>query len=150
MIGVWNYSERVDPMTDEETASLILMSMDPPLVTLRMPPDPMNPVYLNVTCAHDRTDVFMQWNRSLTASDDQVALLHRLPPAEAFTAEWVHLGDGWVANPEAIPFLRLLLDQEELLVRGTLRDGTTLLVRFSLTGSREAISRIAEACNWTP
>ena len=102
---------------------------------------------LMVACTDNDTDVFIMWGEYL-GSDRSTPIVHRFPPAPAQRSRWF-VGTGTsVIKRGDIPMVREIINNPELIVRVTPYASGPVTATFDLTGARDAIGKVAEACGW--
>lgn len=129
--GSWIMVEDQDPMNDS------------PQVVTGLEEDGAT---LYVGCVDGRTNVLIRWDEYL-GMDTAVTVTHRLPPKPAERGSWLRGGESTVA-PDPIALLRGMVAGTELVVRTTPYMSGQVTVTFDLTGAREAVGKVAEACGW--
>ena len=78
-----------------------------------------------------RLDEEKAFNKSLTQSNDNTAL-------------------GLWRGGTAIPFIKSLYDKQTMLLRFTPYNSNSYTVTFPISGTRNAVDKLAAACNWKP
>ena len=132
--GSWMVSEERDPMDDSREVTAILQSHD------------ADDVALVAGCTDNRTSVMVYWDDYL-GSSRAIPVTHRFPPAPAQRSNWFG-NSNTTFKMNAIPMLREAVSNPELIVRVTPYSGGPVTATFNLTGAREAIGKVANACGW--
>lgn len=101
-------------------------------------------------CQQEQTALFVSWGTYLGTSEANVS--YRLDASAPRIDSWAIANDrevmGLWRSTDAVPFIKALLDAEQLVLEVTLYDGRAFTGRFELAGIKQAIVPLREACGW--
>ena len=106
---------------------------------------------LFLRCSEDTTSIYVRADDYL-GGDDSISAQLRIGSGKSETVLWRVSTNSrafglWRAN-HSIPFIKRLLDQPTLTVRVTPYRENTITEVFDISGLRENIPPLAEACHW--
>ena len=145
--GQWLFQEETSGIDGRRDVWLSVMSQNTQPGTLGR----QGSARLWVRCMQNSTNVFITFN-AYTTDDQQVRYRLDDRAAASVYMETMRGGDGigiW-SGGRAIPFARSLFDANTLLVEYSSYEHTGLEFEFDVSGLRERIGPLAEACNWRP
>ena len=137
----WTYKEFIDPIDDTKKFFFSKYSED----TI----DGVERAILFIRHANDRTDLFINWGRTLNAShEDTVSVIIRLDREEAFQEVW-DIGNSLQSTFSTSPddLIQKLLDTSVMAVRTQGRGGP-LTVTFDIRGFKQLAERFNSQLNW--
>ena len=146
--GGWTISRNTNPLDDSETVVALLRATQGVGGLLD------EPVMLVARCQSNRTEVYINWQDYLGDDDDNIRttskrVTYRFPPADARTETWdVSTDNDSTFVARAIPFLRVLVQNEQLVMQTTPYNEAPTTAIFDLTGARHVLEPLAETCNW--
>lgn len=146
--GGWSISRRTNPLDDSETVVAMLSASEGTGGLLG------EPVRLIARCQSNRTEFYVNWQDYLGDDDNDVRatgkrVTYRFPPAEARTEMWnVSTDNDSTFVARAIPFLRVLVENERLVMQTTPYNEAPTTAIFELKGARRVLEPLAETCNW--
>lgn len=113
------------------------------------------PIVLVVRCSSNTTDAYINWHDFLGDDDlgnvrsTRKRVTYRFPPVAAQTEMWsVSTDNDSTFVRRAIPFLRRMVESEQLVVQTTPYNEAPSMAVFDLDGALDALTPIAETCNW--
>ena len=147
----WRTSQSTNPLDDSRTMVAVLEATTGTGGMLE--PEPIS---LVVRCQSNRTEAYINWHDFLGDDDlDNIRstrkrVTYRFPPATAETGLWgVSTDNDATFVPRAIPFLRTLVESEQLVVQTIPYNEAPSTAIFDLDGAMDALALIAETCEWT-
>ena len=146
--GDWRTSQTTNPIDDSATVVAILEASQ------GVGGFNDDPIRLVARCQSNKTEVYFNWHDFLgddtnDVYSDRKRVTYRFPPADATTELWGISTDNdatFAARP--IPFLRTLVESDQLVMQTTPYGESPTTATFDLTGARDAIEPIAETCSW--
>lgn len=148
--GSWQTDTRTNPLDDSRTVIAALEASEGVGGIAR------EPIILVARCQSNTTEVYIEWRDYLGDDDldsirsDEKRVTYRFPPADAQTELWgVSTDDTGTFATNPIPFLRTLVESEQLVAQTIPYGESPSMAIFGLAGAEAAIAPIAEECNWT-
>ncbi len=148
--GDWVVSVETSAMTDETNVYLRLESEQPVYCSWSSG----NPVTLLLRCRENTTSAIFSTGCHMTSSrynnygDVTYRLDDEAPRVKGFTESTNNRSLGLWRGGQAIPFIREMLDNEQLLVRMMPYGESAFEVSFNISGLDEAIQPLRDACGW--
>ena len=146
--GAWRTSRTTNPIDDSATVVATLSASQ------GVGGFGDDPIRLVARCQSNKTEVYFNWHDFLgddtnDVYSDKKRVTYRFPPADATTELWgISTDNDSTFVARAIPFLRTLVESDQLVIRTTPYGESPTTATFDLTGARGAIEPIAETCSW--
>ena len=148
--GGWRVNRSTNPLDDSTTVVAVLNA------TEGVGGVGSEPISLIARCQSNMTEVYIDWHDFL--GDDELGsprssrkrVTYRFPPADAETETWgVSTDNDSTFVARAIPFLRAMVESEQLVMQTTPYNEAPSTAIFDLTGTRSALEPVAQTCTWT-
>ena len=140
--GGWIVTTESDPIDDSPTVIAMAAEEDG---------TPLRTAMLIARCMRNRTETWIAWDDYL-GSDSRSEVTYRFPPAAARSSSWSgSVDDRATFSPRPMPLLREISENDgsQMVARTTPYNSGPVTVTFDLTGARDAIAQVAEACGWS-
>ncbi|QIG80564.1 type VI secretion system-associated protein TagO [Stakelama tenebrarum] len=147
-IGDWSISRETNPIDDTETVIVSLNAVEGSSSFGDAP-------RLVVRCQSNKTELYAIWHDYLgddshNVYDNWKYVTRRLGTEPSKKQRWGISTDNeatfYPTSP--ITMLKEMVDADRLVLQTTPYNESPVTAVFDLTGSKEAISQVAEACNW--
>lgn len=145
--GKWNVSKDVNPIDDSVRVTAILYSTNTKSTWGKR-------VSLVARCMSNKTEVYINWNDYLGDDSNSVYadwknLTIRIGEAKAIKQRWgISTDKEATFAPKAIQLLKSMVGNSKFLAQTTPYNESPVTAIFDTTGSKNALSPLAEACNW--
>lgn len=147
--GAWQVRDTRSALDDSRRVILIVESREP----LRGRFGRAEPASLILRCEENTTALFVNWGGHFMSDLNRGGRvdyrIDRRPPGQVtMQASNDHMALGLWSGRTAIPFIRQLLEGEELYLRATPFSESRIEARFPIAGLETAIRPLREACSW--
>jgi type VI secretion system protein VasI len=142
-IGKWNLQEDKSPIDDTVNVYLSIISNEP----VSSGYNTVKPS-LFIRCSEGKTNVFLNWGLYLGL--DETKMLTRFDKEKAETSSWSISTDNKAIffQGKDIEFAKKLMQHETLLTQITPYGQSPVMATFEISGLKEAIIPLREACKW--
>jgi type VI secretion system protein VasI len=141
--GKWQVQTEQSPIDDSKNVYLSLTANDS---IVRRYGKNLTPT-LHFRCKEKKTEGYINFDTFLGSDSTQVTT--RLDKDKAKTSSWGISTDHNAAFiPQAVPFIKSLLDKEALLVQLTPYSENTIMTSFDIRGLAASVKPLSEACSW--
>ena len=148
LTGAWNISRDVNPVDDSKTVTAVLDSSEGQSSR-------GNRVTLFARCKSNKTEMYVDWNDYLGDDSNDVYedwkyVTMRVGKEKAAKQRWPISTDNEAtfAPGNTLNLLRRMAEADTLVLETTPYNESPTTAVFNLAGAKEAISAVAEQCNW--
>lgn len=139
-VGKWDVSEKINPIDDSKTVTLMLTS-DSGQNKWR------KPIVLIARCLSNETEVFIVWNDYLGRTAN---VLTRIGSEEAATKSWALSTDSKATfYPDVdVSFLKSLMKADKFVAQVTPYNDNPITAVFDTSGLKNALKPLRATCGW--
>lgn len=144
--GKWRLETDTSQFDDSRT---VYLTLDADKKIQISPHDSVLPTMF-LRCRENTTAAFVNYDHFLGSDDIRVE--YRIDKLPSIKDTWFissdHNAAGLWRGMSAIPFIRRLVDKNQLVIRLTPYSQSPAVVSFDISGLREPLSELAKTCNW--